>query len=111
MPRPSIDFSELKRSLDLRAVLAHYRVELKGSGGQLSGFCPLPTHQGKGAIGKKRSPSFSANADKKIWQCFGCGAKGNILELAVRLEGHDPSDTKALRSVAEKLAEQDARAK
>jgi hypothetical protein len=44
-------------------ILAHYEVSLKGSNGQLRGFCPLPPHQGKGK--GKRSPSFSANKEAR----------------------------------------------
>jgi DNA primase len=44
-------------------------------------FCPQPNHQGK-----KNSPSFPANLEKGIFQCFGCGAKGNVLEFAAMME-------------------------
>ena len=29
---------------------------------------------------------------KGIWQCFGCGAKGNLIEFAGRMEGMNPDD-------------------
>ncbi|MEM9754017.1 MAG: toprim domain-containing protein [Planctomycetota bacterium] len=88
--RDWIDFDQLKAQLTLEAVLTHHDIELRGSGDQRHGFCPLPTHTGSGRA--KRSPSFSANLGKNAWQCFGCGAKGNALELAVRLAGFDPDD-------------------
>jgi DNA primase len=93
-----IDFRKLRQDADFPAVLRHYGVELRCSGVQGQGFCPLPTHRGQ-----RRSPSFSVNFDKKIWQCFGCKARGNVIDFAVRMEGHSPSDTSAVREVAEKL--------
>lgn len=88
--RDWIDFDQLKAQLTLEAVLTHHDIELRGSGDQRHGFCPLPTHTGSGRA--KPSPSFSANLGKNAWHCFGCGAKGNALELAVRLAGFDPDD-------------------
>jgi DNA primase len=93
-----INFKELRAQLSFEAILTHYEVSLKGSNGQLSGFCPLPTHQGKGE--GKRSPSFSANTVKGIWQCFGCGAKGNLIEFAGRMEGMNPDNPQDFRKIA-----------
>jgi hypothetical protein len=42
-----INFKELRQELSFEAILTHYEVSLKGSHGQLSGFCPLPTIKGK----------------------------------------------------------------
>src|SRR5882724_4978158 len=93
-----IDFKSLKQTLQFTAVLRHYGVEVKAKGNQHHGFCPLPNHNGK-----KNSPSFSANLEKGIFQCFGCGAKGNILDFAAMMSGADVSDGKALREVAMSL--------
>ena len=93
-----IDYDALKQQLTLDAVLAHFDVNLRGTGDQKNGFCPLPTHQSK--PGKKKSPSFSAHLGKGAWHCFGCGAKGNALELAVRLAGHNPDDPRQFREGA-----------
>ena len=43
------------------------------------------------------------NLTKKIWQCFGCGAKGNVLDFALLMEGRSRDDTMAVREVALKL--------
>ncbi len=95
-----LDFKELRRKLDFRAVLEHYGVEVKvqANSSQHHGFCPLPTHNGK-----KNSASFSANLDRGIFQCFGCGAKGNVIEFAARMEGVDPANGSDFRKVALKL--------
>jgi len=93
-----IDFKELRSKLDFEQVLRHYGVEVKRKGNQHHGFCPLPNHNGK-----KNSPSFSASLEKGIFQCFGCGAKGNILDFAAMMEKTDPKDGAALRMVAVEL--------
>ena len=93
-----IDFKALRSKLDFEQVLEHYGVEVKRKGNQHQGFCPLPNHQGK-----KNSPSFSANLERGIFQCFGCGAKGNVLEFAAMMEKADPKDGAALHNVAAEL--------
>ena len=93
-----IDFKALRSKLDFEQVLRHYGVEVKRKGNQHQGFCPLPNHQGK-----KNSPSFSANLERGIFQCFGCGAKGNVLEFAALMEKADPKDGAALHKVAAEL--------
>ncbi len=93
-----IDFKVLRTKLDFEQVLRHYGVEVKRKGKQHHGFCPLPNHNGK-----KNSPSFSANLEKGIFQCFGCGAKGNVLEFAALMEKADPKDGAALHKVAAEL--------
>lgn len=90
-----INFKELRAKLDFEQVLRHYGVEVKRKGDQHHGFCPLPSHQGK-----KNSPSFSANLKRGIFQCFGCGAKGNILEFAAMMEKVSLTDGAAFREVA-----------
>jgi len=95
-----ISSQELRERLNFAEVLQHYGVELKVKGKQHQGFCPLPTHDGK-----KRSPSFSANLEKSIWQCFGCGQKGNAIDFAILMEGLDPKNGADFRKVALKLRE------
>jgi DNA primase len=98
-----IDFKALRAQLDFSKVLEHYGVKVKrtGNGNQHHGFCPLPNHSGK-----RNSPSFSANLEKGIFQCFGCGAKGNVLDFAGLMEKTDPKDGTQLRKIALKLQEQ-----
>lgn len=96
-----IDFKALRATLDFEQVLEHYGVEVKRKGRQHHGYCPLPNHNGQ-----RNSPSFSANLDRGIFQCFGCGAKGNVLEFAALMENADPQDGTALREVAKKLQRQ-----
>src|SRR6266700_3034591 len=93
-----INFKELRQKLQFEEVLRYFEIEVSRKGNQHQGFCPLPGHEGK-----KHSPSFSANLEKGIFHCFGCGAKGNVLEFAVLMKGIDPKDGDALRSVAVEL--------
>src|SRR5947209_14225910 len=90
-----INFKELREKLDFERILRHYKVEVKRKGIQHQGFCPLPNHNGK-----RNSPSFSANLERGIFQCFGCGAKGNLLEFAAMMENVDPRDGTAFRPLA-----------
>lgn len=98
MKKNWIDFKALRARLDFAAILEHYGVEVKRKGNQHHGFCPLPNHNGK-----RNSPSFSANLEKGIFQCFGCGAKGNVLDFAAFMEKADPHSGLALHEVAQKL--------
>jgi DNA primase len=93
-----INFKELRAKLDFEQVLRHYGVEVKRKGNQHHGYCPLPNHNGK-----KNSPSFSAQLEKGIFQCFGCGGKGNVLEFAAMMEKADLEDGAAFRGVAIEL--------
>ncbi len=100
MPIKWIDFKGIKSSVDFNQVLADYGIELKSKGHQEQGFCPLPQHEGKG-----RSPSFSVNTQKRIFQCFGCGAKGNIIDFVAFMEGFNPEDKDDFRKAAMLLQE------
>lgn len=95
-----IDFKALRAKLDFEQVLRHYGVEVKRKGTQHHGFCPLPSHNGK-----KNSPSFSANLARGIFQCFGCGAKGNVMEFAALMEKVDLANGTAFRELALRLQE------
>jgi DNA primase len=95
-----IDFKALRAQLDFERVLRHYGVEVKRKGNQHLGYCPLPNHNGK-----RNSPSFSANLERGIFQCFGCGAKGNVIDFAVFMEKLNPDDGADVRKAALALQE------
>lgn len=99
-----ISFKELRERIPIARVLQEYNVQLKVRGEKATGLCPLPTHPMRND-GKKRSPSFSVHLGKGIWHCFGCGAKGNALDLGARLQGLNPDDPLQLRKAGLKLAE------
>src|SRR6201746_1493247 len=56
------------------------RTQLRKSGGRYSGRCPF--HD-------ERTPSFSVNAVDKLYYCFGCGAKGDMITFVRETEGLD----------------------
>lgn len=103
MNRNWVDFKELRSKLHFSELFKYYRVELKVKGDRATGFCPLPGHPRH--EGKRHSPSFSANLARGVFQCFGCGAKGNVLDFAAFMEGVDPGNPAALRTIALKVQE------
>jgi DNA primase len=93
-----IDFKELRERLDPAAVLAAYKVKVKVKGDQAQGYCPLPTH--KAHEGRPKSPSFSVNLRRGIFNCFSCSASGNLLDLVCLLKGMNPENSADIRKTA-----------
>jgi DNA primase len=60
--------------------LARARTELRQARDEWIGRCPF--HE-------ERSPSFSVNAGKKLYYCFGCGAKGDTIDFVRQTEAVD----------------------
>src|SRR4051812_50215208 len=56
------------------------RTQLRKAGARYSGRCPF--HE-------ERTPSFSVNAVDKLYYCFGCGAKGDIITFVKETEQLD----------------------
>jgi DNA primase len=57
------------------------RTDLRRAGpGRYMGLCPF--HE-------ERTPSFSVDADKKVYHCFGCGASGDVFTFVRETEGMD----------------------
>ncbi len=80
-----VDYKAVKEAVTIEQVLRERGLwdDLKPRGENMQGFCPLPSHTGKG----KRSPSFSVKAAAGCWHCFSCGAKGNVIDLVAALDG------------------------
>jgi CHC2 zinc finger len=63
-------------------LLERYVPKLRIRGARATGCCPFHADT---------TPSFSATLELGGWQCFGCGAKGNVKDFAERVgEGWDP---------------------
>lgn len=90
-----VNYKHIRENVKFVEVLAHYKIDLKIRGERASGFCPLPCHGGKG-----KSPSFSANVARGIWQCFGCKAKGNVIDFIAHMEKLDPLNSQDFRKAA-----------
>src|SRR5689334_21869156 len=56
------------------------RTQLRKVGNRYSGRCPF--HE-------ERTPSFSVNGVDKLYYCFGCGAKGDLITFVRETEGLD----------------------
>src|SRR4051794_2995083 len=61
------------------AELVAARTDLRRAGpGRYMGLCPF--HE-------ERTASFSVDADKKVYHCFGCGASGDVFTFVRETEG------------------------
>jgi DNA primase len=89
-----INFDDLKARADFRAVLLHYGLTLVGSGDQAKVHCPFHDDA---------RPSCSVNLAKRLFHCFSCQAKGNVLDFVHRMETKDGA-TVSLRQAGLTLA-------
>ena len=67
-------------------------VELRKAGKEYVGRCPF--HADK-------TPSLSVNEDRGVFHCFGCGAKGDVYDFMMQLEGIGFREAKAHLGVAD----------
>lgn len=91
-----IDFAFVKERSDFIDVLAAYDLaptRRPTTGRSFKILCPFHDDN---------EPSLSIDPAKKRFHCFGCGAKGNILEFVAEMEGLDRK--RELRKAAAKLA-------
>src|SRR6266571_8695005 len=70
---------EVKAAADIVAVVSS-RTQLRKAGARYLGRCPF--HE-------ERTPSFSVNAQDKLYYCFGCGAKGDLITFVRETEQLD----------------------
>jgi DNA primase len=75
--KDSID--KLKEAVDM-VELVGGRTDLRRVGTRFTGLCPF--HD-------ERTPSFSVNAEHKLYHCFGCGASGDSIGFVQETEGLD----------------------
>ncbi|MEA2364068.1 MAG: primase [Thermoleophilaceae bacterium] len=75
--RDSID--RLRDTIDM-VDLVGSKTDLRRVGSRWTGLCPF--HD-------ERTPSFSVNADEKLFYCFGCQAKGDAFGFVEQSEGLD----------------------
>jgi len=55
----------------------------------------LPGHEKDGP-----RKSLSVNLDRNVFQCFGCGAKGNVIDFIAMMEKHNPRNPQAFQKAA-----------
>ena len=66
----------VKSSVDIVEVVGR-RVELRQSGQNYLGLCPFHS---------EKTPSFSVNAERQFYHCFGCQAGGNVINFVMETE-------------------------
>lgn len=72
-----VDFQHVRSHADFAAVLAHYGIELKGTGEQRKALCPFHTDT---------RPSLNINLQKRVFNCFVCGVGGNVIDFVAKLD-------------------------
>jgi len=87
-----VDFQTVRENLDVLTVLAHYSFDVKRNGQDQVKIC-CPFHD-------DTNPSCGLNTKKRVFNCFSCGEKGNILDFVARMEGLDPDVPRELRKAA-----------
>ncbi len=83
MAAEKIDFASIREAADFHVVANHYGIELIKDGAtpdQFKGTCPFHDDA---------KPSLKINTAKNIYNCFPCGAGGNILNFVKEMEGID----------------------
>jgi len=68
---------EILNTADIVDVISE-SVILKKSGRNFFGLCPFHS---------EKTPSFSVNANKQIFYCFGCSAGGNVIAYTMKYHG------------------------
>ena len=78
MAFPEKFIDELVSRSDIVDVVSGYVRLSKRSGANQFGLCPFHS---------EKTPSFSVNADKQIYHCFGCGKGGGVINFIMEIEG------------------------
>ena len=85
---PDETIRRIKNTADIVDVIAEH-VVLKKAGRNHVGLCPFHA---------EKTPSFSVNAEKQIFYCFGCHTGGNVISFLMQKEGLSFPD--AIRKLA-----------
>jgi DNA primase len=80
----------VKEAADIVEIVSAY-TDLRRSGARFMGLCPF--HD-------ERSPSFSVDAQAKLYHCFACGVGGDVIKFVEEKEGL--SFPEAVESLAER---------
>jgi DNA primase len=82
--------ARIKEQADIVQIIGEH-VELKRSGSRFLGLCPFHG---------EKTPSFSVQAEKGFFHCFGCGESGDVISFMMKY--HHLDFPTALRQLAEK---------
>ena len=93
----------IKRDVDLVPLVKAKGIELKKNGKSYFGLCPFHDDT---------NPSLSVNPSTNLWQCFGCGAGGDVIRFVDMFDKLSfPEAAKQLESPELKLKSISQRAK
>ena len=81
---------EVRSRADIVEIVGAH-VRLRRAGRHFVGLCPFHN---------EKTPSFSVNAERGFFHCFGCGAGGSVFNFIMRVEGL--TFPEAVRSLARK---------
>jgi DNA primase len=71
------DLARVKSNASFEQILRHYGVKFVGRGKQRMALCPFHADT---------KPSCSLHLERKLFHCFGCGAKGSVLDFVAEIE-------------------------
>ncbi|HPQ39820.1 MAG TPA: CHC2 zinc finger domain-containing protein [bacterium] len=74
---PESTISHIKSSIDLVSLCQSRGIELKRIGKNYTGRCPFHDDE---------TASFVVTPSENLWNCFGCGIGGNVIQLIQRLD-------------------------
>ena len=79
MAKTWVSFEVVKEAVSMSMLVDHYQINwLRKSKDQLRGRCPI--HDGEG------DRAFHISLSKDAFNCFSCGAKGNVLDFVAAME-------------------------
>ena len=73
------DVRKVRDESDIIRIITEH-TQLKKTGAQWMGLCPFHG---------EKSPSFSVNAEKGVYYCFGCQVSGDVIDFVREIEGLD----------------------
>ena len=75
-----MDFvDQLKSQLDIVDVVGHYvRLKRNGTSPRVIGLCPFHS---------EKTPSFGVHTTSQFYKCFGCDARGDLINFVMEIEG------------------------
>jgi len=76
---PDDELNRIKQEISLQRLAEARGVELKRAGKELRGRCPFH--------GPDENPSFSIDPRRNVFHCFGCDAKGSVVDFVMLAEG------------------------
>ena len=82
-----VDFRTVKQQASFATVLRQYRLAVQSSRAQHFILCPFH---------RETDPSCRIDHARNCFRCFGCGAKGSILDFVAKLEGSTIKEAAAL---------------